>query len=133
MVKTQVQNKETEDNFKKYGNSREGNYYVKDCIGVPHPYCVGVKHLELNVGPFLNIEEAEEKGAQCEICKKLVREGKLKKALTYKEHERALVIACKKEPKQNTEPHKELNDFLLKIKDKVSKDGYAGFTFLKEF
>lgn len=132
MVK-KVKSKEEENKFKKYGKSKDGNYYIKDCIGVPHPYCIGAKHLELNDGMVLNIESTEEKGAQCEICKKLVRDGKLQKVLTYKEHERALVVVCKKEPKEKSKYHKELHDFLLKIKDKVSKDGYAGFTFLKEF
>lgn len=132
MVKKMVKSKE-ENKFKKYGKSKDGNYYIKDVIGVPHTYCVGVKHLELNDGMYLDIEGAEEKGAQCEICKKLVRDGKLKKVLTYKEHERALVVVCKKEPKEKTKYHKELHNFLLKIKDKVSKDGYAGFAFLKEF
>lgn len=114
-----------------YGKSKDGNFYVKDTIGVPHPYCITPKHLEFNEGMYLDIEQAEEKSngkACCDICRNLKNERKQDKILTFAEHKQALLIACKKDIKDNSE----LKEYLLSIKDKTEKKGYVGFAFLDE-
>jgi len=114
------------DKLKKYGKSKDGNFYVIDTIGVPHPYCITTGHVAEASDHFCGrlgteaIEAAEEKGATCGICK-----GKL----TYKEHQQALLVSCKCEANGN----KELHEFLLSVKDMAVKDGYAGFAFKKDY
>lgn len=115
--------------YKKYGKSSKGNFWIKDSIGVPHPYCITPKHLEYNDGMYLTKESmkgAEAKGAVCDICKKLNRD-KGTPILSIDEHEQALLVACKEEIKDN----KELKEYLLSIKDKATKDKFVGFAFMK--
>ena len=118
--------------FKNYGKSKKGNFYVKDSIGVPHPYCITPKHLT-GESMFLGkaeIKHAEEEhGAVCDICRVNVKAGKQDKILSIDEHEQALLIGCKMEIKDN----KELQEYLLSIKDKATKKGFVGFAFLQEF
>lgn len=107
--------------IKSFGESKNKNFKVKDSIGVPHPYCITPTHLKYNEGMYLDIEETEKKGAKCGICK-----GKL----TYKEHEQALIIECKKDFKKDEKLEKELREYLNKIKGEAEKKKYAGFTFM---
>ena len=109
-----------EKDIKYYGTSTNKNFKVVDSIGVPHLYCITPKHL-CGGGMYLGeteIIEAEKQGATCGICK-----GKL----SYKEHERALLIGCK------SDINKELHSYLLKIKDKAKKKGFSGFAFKEGF
>lgn len=122
---------------KKYGKSKEGNFWVKDSIGVPHPYCITPKHVAVASDEFSEmlgkeaIKQAEEKGACCDICRRAVYERKQEKILTYDEHGQALLIACKKDAKRDKKAEKELHTYLLKIKDKAEKKGFVGFAFMK--
>lgn len=34
-----------DEKLEKYGESECGNFKVIDTIGVPHPYCIGPKHV----------------------------------------------------------------------------------------
>lgn len=115
-----------EKEIKLFGISKDNNFKVIDSIGVPHPYCISSKHLELNDSIYLDIEGAESKGAKCDICLKLnSKDGT--NILSYKEHKQALLIECKKEIKRS----KELKDYLNKIKNKAEKKGFVGFAFIR--
>jgi len=95
-----------------------------DTIGVPHPYCITPKHVSWASDKFngmLNtnaIKDAEKHGARCDICK-----GKLK----YEEHEQAILVEVDDERELKDIP--ELKDYLLSIKERAEKDGFAGFAF----
>lgn len=111
--------------------SEQGNFYVKDSIGVPHPYCIGPRHVTHaadHFGGMLSeaaIEGAERNGAKCETCK-----GKL----TYKQHEQAVLIGCKADMDDgNGKAVPELHQFLLALKPLVEASNYfVGFAFLDE-
>jgi hypothetical protein len=119
-----------EDSEKKlYGESKNKNFFIKDSIGVPHPYCITPKHLKGD-SMYLNadtIKQAEKNfNAVCDICRKINRkEGK--PILSFEEHKQALLIGCKKEINKN----QELHDYLLKIKDLATEKGFIGFAFMK--
>lgn len=113
----------------RYGISEKGNFFVKETIGVPHPYCIGTRHVAEasdHHGGILGeaaIKAAEKKGASCCICK-----GKL----TYSEHETALLVSCRAEMKNSKgEVEPELHAYLLKCKTLCEEDGFAGFAFIK--
>jgi len=124
---TQIANKL---DYYKLTASKSGNFIVIDSIGVPHPYCITPRHVvyasDNNCGMLTtdSIQEAEEHGARCGICK-----GKL----SYSEHEHALLISCKKDPQTDENAKEELHAYLLKLKDKAEEDGYAGFAFKKDY
>jgi len=106
---------------------KSDKFYIKDTIGVPHPYCVGTKHVvhaSENYNGILNersIESAEKNGARCEVkgCE-----------LSYAEHKTGLLIAVKDSRELNDIP--ELQDYLLSIKDMAEMDGIVGFAFVRE-
>ena len=114
----------------RYGASEGGHFYVRETIGVPHPYCIGTKHVEVassHHNGILNefaIRDAEDNyHARCEICK-----GKLK----FAEHEQALLVACQEELKDASgKVNTELEVYLKSIAVKCEQDGYAGFAFVK--
>lgn len=116
------------DDFKKYGESANGNYRVKDSIGVPHPYMIGARHVGHaadNFGGRLGkeaIESAEEQGIKCCVCK-----GEL----SYAEHEQALLVESDKDHKGHETLQAELQTWLKSICDMATSDGYAGFAFLE--
>ncbi len=115
--------------IKLFGKSKKGNFEAIDTIGIPHPYCITPKHL-IEGDMYLNVEKAEkENNAVCDICKKLVNSGKQDKILTYEEHKQAIVIKCNIKANKS----KELHNFLLSIKKKVEKKGYAGFVLMDNF
>lgn len=110
----------------KYPDSACGNFRIKTTIGVPHPYCITPKHVAYaadHCGGMLGedaIRESEKHGARCDICK-----GKLK----YEEHEQALVVGCKVDPKDKPVS---LQEWLKAIAPIAEKNGYVGFAFTKE-
>ncbi len=113
----------------RYGQSEAGNFFVRETIGVPHPYCIGPIHVEVaskHHSGILNeeaIRDAERTyGGRCHTCR-----GKLK----FQEHETALLVACKAELKDGDKANPELHSYLLSIKDKCEEDGYAGFAFIQ--
>jgi hypothetical protein len=113
----------------RYGKSEKGNFYVKDTIGVPHPYMITPGHVSeaaRHHGGMLGetaIESAERKRIFCGICKGLLK---------FHEHETGLLIACKVDLNKEGKIHPELNTYLKSIVDKCEEDGYAGFSFLDE-
>ena len=128
--------------YKIYGQSKKGNFKIIDELPTPHPYCITAKHVEIasdHFGGMLGesaIERAEEQGVVCDICRKLVRDGKQKEVLKFKQHEKALLVECKaeiakdkleKDGKRKMNP--ELFAWLKSIQDLASKNGYAGFAF----
>ena len=117
------------DNDKLSKYPRTDNFYVKDTIGVPHPYMITQKHVVYaadHCGGMLNdgaIKDAERNGAKCGICK-----GEL----SYEEHKTALVVMCHGLDMDKDESKEALQKYLLSIKDMCEKDGYIGFAFMKE-
>lgn len=121
------------DKLARYGKSEHGNFEVVDTIAVPHPYCIGAKHVVFAAdhhGAVINehvIEQAERNGIFCETCK-----GKLK----FADHKQALLVRCKGDLQAhddhgNLKPHPELKDYLDKSLPLCEADGYVGFAFLK--
>jgi hypothetical protein len=112
----------------RYGKSEKGNFFVRETIGVPHPYCIGPAHVAEAAdhhGGMLGtaaIEAAERRGAKCCSCR-----GKLK----FSEHETALLVACKEELKNGNEVNPELQTYLLQCKSLAEEDSFAGFAFVK--
>lgn len=108
----------------RYGKSEEGNFFVREIIGVPHPYCITPGHVAEvsdNHGGILGtsaIEAAEKKGVFCGTCR-----GMLK----FKEHETVLLVACKLDFNRP-----ELRKYLMSVKDKATEDGFAGFAFVRD-
>ena len=113
----------------RYGQSEKGNFFVKDTIGVPHPYMIMPGHVAEAAdhhGGMLGeaaIEAAEDRRIFCGICR-----GKL----SFHEHETALLVACKEELKDGDKPHPELHAYLLKVNPMTEEDGFAGYAFVKE-
>jgi len=104
-------------------------FRIIDTIGVPHTYCISAQHLANSSSPYLDIQEAERKGAICDVCRHRVH-GKLQdKVLSYEEHKQALVIEVKSDKELKDIP--ELPAYLKKIKSRTEKDGYVGFVFKK--
>jgi hypothetical protein len=122
--------------LKSYPKSEQGNFEVIDTIGVPHPYCITPKHVAVASDDFCGmlgketIIEAEKRGATCGICRKNAKHGG--KILSFEEHEQALLVSCKAELKNDKgETNPELHKYLLSIKERATKDGFAGFAFKK--
>ncbi len=115
-------------NFTKYGKSEHGNFEIVDSLGIPHPYCITPKHVKAasdhNSG-MLDPEICEKYGAKCGV-----RGCKLK----WNEHEKALLVSCKKDIKgSDGKGDPELVKWLNDIKDQATKDGYGGFAFKKDY
>jgi hypothetical protein len=112
----------------RYGISEKGNFFVRETIGVPHPYMIMPGHVAEasdNHGGMLGesaIEAAEKRRVFCGICK-----GKL----NFHEHETALLVAAREELKNGEEVNPELHAYLLSIKDKAEEDSFAGFAFVR--
>ena len=96
-------------------------FSVRDTMGVPHPYCIGTRHVvnaSDNFSGMLGkaaLEDCESKGIHCAMrgCQ-----------LTYKEHETALAINCKNKDNDL------LQEYLLSIKEQCEKDKYVGFVLI---
>jgi len=110
-----------------YGESVKGNFRIIDSIGIPHPYCIGPRHVAYASDHCMGmlgadaIRGAERNGAGCCVrgCN-----------LPYDEHEQALLVEC---DTWITDEHRkanpELHEYLLKIKDMAEMNGYSGFAF----
>lgn len=117
-------------NFKgDYGSTE--HFYVIDSIGVPHPYCIGPRHVGHASDNFYGrlgsdaIRSAENAGIMCDICRKS------QQLLSFDEHEQALLIGCLAPIKDSDgKANKELHGYLLSIKDEAERNGYVGFSFL---
>lgn len=132
---------EREQFLKDYGTSKNGNFFIIDSLGVPHPYMITPKHLEFNGDSiYLDIERAEKnsqqahpnnilKQAVCDICKSLHFKNSSYKILSYDEHQRVLLVNCKMAIQDN----EELKTYLLKIKEKATKNKFIGFAFKQDF
>jgi len=97
-------------------------FKILDTIGVPHPYCIGPKHVGYaadHCSGLLGkdaIIEAEKHNAHCMVkgC-----------TLTFEEHKQGLIVEVKSDKDLNDIP--ELIEYLLSIKDRTEKDGFDGF------
>ena len=114
---------------KRYGASEHGNFYVIDTIGVPHPYCIGARHVAHVADRFNGllcdaaIRSAEIAGIHCQMtgCR-----------LSYDQHEKAALVCCKIDG-NDTAGYvcDELYQYLLKVKPLAEQDHYAGFAFMR--
>jgi hypothetical protein len=104
-------------------------FRVKDTIGVPHPYCIGTKHVvhaSDHFGGMLGDEVIRSleklRGPSCEVrgCN-----------LPYDQHEQALLVAVNSW-KSLQELESELRAYLLSIKEQCEAEGYVGFAFVQE-
>lgn len=112
----------------KFGRSEGGKFYPIDTMGIPHLYCIGSRHVvhaSDHFGGMLGeaaIESAEKAGVKC---------GMRGCTLSYKQHEKALLIACDEPLTDHAgKAHPELHAYLLKIKEQATAEGFAGFAFL---
>lgn len=113
----------------RYGKSEHGNFWIDDTIGVPHPYCIGPKHVAYASdyrGGILDddaVEAAERAGARC--CTPRCQ-------LKYRQHERALLVTCAAPIKDDDgKATPELHAYLLACKEKAEADKYVGFAFME--
>jgi len=119
-----------EDKFAKY--PKTDKFKIIDTIGVPHPYCITPKHVAIASDEFMGmlgepaIRRAEEKGIDCDICKKINRKTG-QACLPFEEHKQALLVEVNDTRELKDIP--ELKSYLLSIKDLCEKDGYVGFAF----
>jgi len=124
MSKTEQVDKGKQELIKIYGRSAKGNFGIIDTISVTHPYCIGPKHIQYSTGMYLDIPEAEKKGARCCTCQDILSK-----------HETALVVECLKEPQQNNNHGAELQTYLKKVvkKKHFKEKGFVGVTLLDKF
>jgi hypothetical protein len=93
-------------------------FSVRDTMGVPHPFCIGARHVAYasdNCGGMLGDSAIKASGVPCQMkgCQ-----------LSYKEHETALAVNCK------SKDNELLKNYLLSIKEQCEKDNYAGFVLV---
>jgi len=104
-----------------------------ETIAIPHPYCIGAKHVghaSRNFNGMLGIEaieDAERHGITCDICKEMHRKNGTK-ILKYAEHEQRKTLFI--EVPQNNDLNKinGLVEYLNSIKpicEKLKIDGFA--------
>ena len=122
-----------EPKWKSYPSGPNG-IKVLDTIGIPHPYCITPKHVEVAANRFGGmlgqeaIREAEKRGAMCHICR---RSGE---RLTYDQHETAILIGIpgttqEKLNRTDLNTISGLHEYLLQLKPLVERDRYSGFAF----
>lgn len=115
-----------DEKLEKYPASEHGNFRIIDTIGIPHPYCIGPKHIvhaSDNFGGNLSVQ-AIEHGERYSLL-----HCEMKRCnLTFSEHEKALLVESKVEELNGNE---ELHAYLLSIKAMTEADGYTGFAFIK--
>jgi len=93
-------------------------FSVRDTMGVPHPFCVGTRHVAYaadHCGGMLGKEAIKASGIDCAMkgCQ-----------LTFEQHEIALAINCKNKDNEL------LRTYLLSLKEQAEKDNYAGFVLV---
>lgn len=110
--------------YQKYGQSENGNFWIHESIGVPHSYTVTPKHInycadncQSSISDY-SLQECDNNGIKC---------GYPQCNLSFKEHEQALIVACKIDPKK---AENEIKDYLSKINETVEKDGFVGYSFM---
>lgn len=104
-----------------YGASIGGNFFVIDTITLPHPFMIAAGHVSYasDHGGMLTPDIIRSSGIPCAACKQ-----------GYDKHDHALLIGCRTEIKDESgKANLELHEYLLRIKDKAAKDGFAGFAF----
>jgi len=102
---------------------------VEDII-VPHPYCITPKHL-LPGRMYLDestIKEAEQQGAQCDICRVRVKKGLQSSVLSVDEHRKQKTLFLEV-PKGDLNSIPGLHEYLLKIKPKLMELKIDGIAF----
>jgi len=101
-------------------------FRVIDTIGVPHPYCIGTRHVVHASDNFNNI-----------LSKECIEDGELNHRimcevegcnLEYFEHEQALLIEVEGELNEN----EALQVYLKGIADLCEAGGYVGFAFIEK-
>lgn len=90
-------------------------------ISIPHPYCIGSKHVEFASVHFNGmlgeeaIEEGEKQGIVCNICKNLnKKEGRI--VLSYKEHKTYNTLFIEVSNNKDLNNINGLHEYLLSIK-----------------
>lgn len=114
----------------RFGRSEHDNFGIVETVGVPHPYCIGARHVEHAADRFggmldtAAIESAERHGITCCTCK-----GKLK----FADHKSALLVECKVAPADDDKKMvPELHEYLKASMDKFANETeYAGFAFME--
>ena len=96
-------------------------FRVIDTLGVPHPFCITPKHMQSGSMYLGEIETKEVESNGRPSC------GMKGYNLMYDEHEQALLVEVKDDRDLNKIPS--LHKYLLKIKDRATKDGFVGFAF----
>ena len=110
------------EKLKKY--PKTDKFECIDTLGVPHPYCVGARHVGHAAdhhGGMLGkeaIESGERQGIRC-----CMRDCNL----DYAGHETAVLIEV--DDDRDLQDIDELNPYLLSIKALAEADGAAGFAF----
>lgn len=105
-----------------YPPAASGDFYVKDTIAVPHPFCIGPKHVAHAADKSLGmLGEASMRSHPCYHCGK-----------PYDAHEQVLLVACKKDPKTNPAAMEELQAWLKTLLPEVQANGYVGFAFTRD-
>jgi hypothetical protein len=104
---------------------------VEDVI-IPHPYCITPKHLQYADSMMLDeaaLSRAEKRGATCDICKRLVRNGRQLEILTLQQHEKQKVLFIEVEDDQNLSKLPDLHSYLIKVKLVAEQLGIQAFAF----
>ena len=104
---------------------------IEDVI-LPHPYCITPKHLAYADSMYLDaaaIERAESRGAQCDICRKLVKQRQQPAVLSYSEHESQKTLFIAVNDNRDLNAVDGLHDYLLQIKPVAESLGIQGFAF----
>jgi len=100
-------------------------------VMIPHPYCITPRHLT-GKSMYLDknaIKEAEKNNnAVCDICRKLVRDGRQQEVLSFGEYEEQLTLFLEV-PKGNLNNIEGLHEYLMKIKPVLVKLKIAGIAF----
>jgi len=122
----------TEELREKFGESEQGNFYVEDTIGVPHPFCIGEKVMRAVESGLLSKENimAAESERHRGLCSARFESGGSCQ-MKFEEHEQAILVGCKANIKGKDDmANPELHQWLLKNKELCEKEGFAGFSFL---
>ena len=100
-------------------------------IFVPHPYCITPRHLtgESMYLDDQSIRDAEKNNnAACDICRKLVKQGRQEHIFLFDEHQQSLTLFIEV-PKGELNSITGLNEYLFKIKPVLLKLGIDGIAF----
>jgi hypothetical protein len=100
-------------------------------IHIPHLYCITPKHLTCKSMYLTHdtIRDAEKNhGAECDICKKLVKLGRQARVLSVDEHTEELTLFLEV-PEGDLNAIPGLKEYLLKIKPILIELGIGGVAF----